>query len=183
MKKFTKLFIVLIFLFGINNFAQIPNSGFENWIDELTPQDWITNNFPSFWTTVSRSSNSYAGSYAAKMEIANASGFPFPAILTSTFQVTQGYGTVSGYYQFHPAGSDVELSIYAFYFGGGFLLGTGDITITNPATSYTQFTFDMWLSDTPDTLMIQIELIGQDAANIGSYALVDQLSLSGASAV
>ncbi|MBK9098793.1 MAG: T9SS type A sorting domain-containing protein [bacterium] len=31
--------------------------------------------------------------------------------------------------------------------------------------------------------MLQLELIGEDVSNIGSYALVDQLSLSGASDV
>jgi len=183
MKIYTTLFFTLVFLYGVTTLAQIPNSGFENWIDEITPQDWNTNNFPSFWTTVSRSSNPYAGSYAAKLEVANASGFPFPAVLTSTFAVNQGYQTVSGYYQFHPIGSDVVFSVYAYYFGGGLLLGTGSIDIENTASSYTQFSFDVWLSDTPDSLLLQLELIGEDVANIGSYALVDQLSLSGASAV
>jgi hypothetical protein len=167
----------------VTTFAQIPNSGFENWMDEITPQDWVTNNFPSFWTTVSRSPTSYDGSYAAKMEIVNVSGFPFPAVLSSTFPVNQGYQTVNGYYQFHPAGTDVALSIYAYYFGNGLLLGTGYIDIESAATSYTQFSFDVWLSDTPDSLLLQLELIGEDAANIGSYAIVDQLSLSGASDV
>jgi hypothetical protein len=178
------LLLSIILIVSVQLFSQeIPNNGFENWIDEITPQDWITNNFPSVWTTVSRSTNSYAGSYAAKMEIANASGFPFPAVLTSTFPVSQGYETVSGYYQFHPNGTDVEFSIYAFYFGGGLLIGSGFIDIENAATSYTQFSFDVWLSDTPDSLMLQLELIGQDVTNIGSYALVDQLSLGSASAV
>jgi len=176
-------FTLLILCVTLSLSAQIPNAGFENWLDEITPQDWVTNNFPSVWTTVSRSSTSHEGLYAAKLEIANASGFPFPAILSSTFPVNQGYETVNGYYQFQPNGSNVVFSIYAFYFGGGLLLGTGSVDITNAVTSYTQFSFDVWLSDTPDSLLLQIELIGEDANNIGSYALVDQLSLSGASAV
>lgn len=184
MKIFTKLFFILIFfLFGITAFTQIPNSGFENWIDETTPQDWLTNNFPSFWTTVSRSSNSYAGTYAAKLEVADASGFPFPAVLTSTFSVNQGYQTINGYYQFQPSGSDVVFSVYAYYFGGGQLLGTGYIDIENATASYTPFSFDVWLSGTPDSLLLQLELIGNDVSNIGSYALVDQLSLTGATNV
>lgn len=183
MKIFAKTLFALIFLGGTLTFSQIPNSGFENWIDEITPQDWVTNNFPGFWTTVSRSTDSYAGSYAAKLEIANASGFPFPSALSSTFPVNQGYQTVNGYYQFQPVGADVTLSIYAYYFGDGLLLGTGYIDIENAASSYTQFSFDVWLSDTPDSLLLQVELTGTDAANIGSYALVDQLSLGGTSDV
>ena len=175
--------VLLIFGATVTLTAQVPNSGFENWSDEITPQDWNTNNFPGFWTTVSRSSNSYAGTYAAKLEIADASGFPFPAVLTSTFPVNQGYETVSGYYQFHPNSANVVLSVYAYYFGGGLLLGTGYVDITNAATSYTQFSFNVSLSGTPDSLMLQLELIGEVASNIGSYALVDQLSLGGTSDV
>ena len=175
--------VLLIFGATVTLTAQVPNSGFENWSDETTPQDWNTNNFPGFWTTVSRSSNSYAGTYAAKLEIADASGFPFPAVLTSTFPVNQGYQTVMGYYQFQPNGANVVFSIYAYYFGGGALLGTGYIHIENATTSYTQFSFDVLLSDTPDSLMLQLELIGEVASNIGSYALVDQLGLSGTSDV
>lgn len=176
-------FTLLILCVTLSLSAQIPNAGFENWLDEITPQDWVTNNFPSVWTTVSRSPTSYEGSYAAKLEIANASGFPFPAILSSTFPVNKGYETVNGYYQFQPNGSNVVFSIYAIYFGGGLLLGTGSVDISNAATSYTQFSFDVWLSDTPDSLLLQIELIGEDANNIGSYALIDQLSLGGTSDV
>ena len=88
-----------------------------------------------------------------------------------------------GYYQFQPNGANVVFSIYAYYFGGGALLGTGYIHIESATTSYTQFSFDVLLSDTPDSLMLQLELIGEVASSIGSYALVDQLSLGGTSDV
>ena len=101
MKNYINCLLALLFLSGTLTFSQIPNSGFENWIDQFSPQDWNTNNFPSFWTTVSRSTDSYAGSYAAKLEVADANGFPFPAVLSSTFSVNQGYQTVTGFYQFH----------------------------------------------------------------------------------
>lgn len=172
-------FILLILCVTVNLTAQVPNAGFENWIDEITPEDWITNNFPSAWTTVSRSSTPYTGSYAAKLEIADASGFPFPPVLSSTFPVSQGYETISGYYQFHPTTSDVVFSIYAYYFGGGLLLGTGSVDIINEAPSYTQFSFNVSLSDTPDSLWLQMEIVGSSAISIGSYGLVDQLSLGG----
>jgi hypothetical protein len=164
--------------------AQVPNSGFENWLDETTPQDWNTNNFPSFWTTVTRAADSYAGSYAAKLEIADASGFPYPPVLTSTFAVNQEYETVSGYYQFHPMGSDAVFSIYVFFFGDGLLLGTGSVDIENEATSYTYFSFNVTSGSVPpDSATLQMEITASDGNTIGSYALVDQLSLSGASDV
>jgi len=180
MKKFLTVFGFVIIISAIHYPQDIPNPGFENWIDEITPVDWQTNNFPSFWTTVSRSTDSYEGSFAAKLEVANANGFPFPAVLTSTFPVSQGYLETTGYYQFHPIGSDVVLSIYVYYFGGGLLLGTGQVSIENAAGSYTQFSFDNWLSGTPDSLLLQVELIAGDVSNIGSYALIDQLSLGSA---
>ena len=167
--------------------AQIPNGGFENWTNENEPEFWQTNNLPSAWITVSRSSNAYSGSYAAKVEIADYSGFPVPPVLNSTFAVTQYSDVLSGYYQFYPVGNEVVLSVNAYYYKDGLPSGRGSIDIENPASSYTQFSFDPsgGYTGPADTLWIHIEMMSNSSTNpgIGSYALIDQLSLGGASDV
>jgi len=52
MKFFIKFLLVLFFILQQNIFSQIPNPGFETWIDANTPQGWIPNNVPTLWTTI-----------------------------------------------------------------------------------------------------------------------------------
>jgi len=179
MKKFA-LIISLIFILSSLQFAQdIPNAGFESWIDENTPQSWNTNNLPSAWITVSRSTTAYDGSYAIQMKIAESSGFPIPPVLTSTFPVSQAYTAIHGYYQFHPVGPDMIFSIYAYYFYENKLNYGGSIDLDAEALTYTSFSFDLNTdnSDTPDSIWIQFEIAGSSVSNygIGTYALIDQL--------
>jgi len=186
-KKF-KLVLCLIFLTSSLRFAQdIPNAGFENWIDVNTPQNWLTNNLPSSWITVSRSATAHMGSYAAKVEIDDFNGFPIFPVLTVTFPVNEYSQSLTGYYQFYPVDNEVVLSVYTFYFKDGLLAGSGSLDITSGASTYTQFNFDPTSgnSGTPDSLWIQFEMVSNSSSNpgIGSYALIDQLSLGGTSDV
>jgi len=187
MKKFA-LIISLIFILSSLQFAQdIPNAGFESWIDENTPQSWNTNNLPSAWITVSRSTTAYEGSYAIQMKIAESSGFPIPPVLTSTFPVSQAYTAIHGYYQFHPVGPDMIFSIYAYYFYENKLNYGGSIDLDAEALTYTSFSFDLNTdnSDTPDSIWIQFEIAGSSVSNygIGTYALIDQLIFDQATGV
>jgi len=183
MKFVTLILLILCITISLN--AQIPNAGFEDWIDENTPQYWNTNNLPSTWITVSRSANAYSGSYAARIEIPDFNGFPIYPVLTVTFPVTQYDQVLNGYYQFYPVGNEVVLSVYAYYFKDGFLTGSGSIDLDAGVSSYTSFSFDpsAGYSGTPDSLWIQFEMVSNSGTNpgIGSYALIDQLSLGGAS--
>ncbi len=179
--------ILLILSITITLKAQIPNAGFENWTDEYTPQNWSTNNAPSAWVTVSRSTNAHAGSYAAKVEIPEYGGFPIFPVLTVTFPVNEYSHSLTGYYQFYPVGNEVVMSVYTYYFKDGLLAGSGSIDIANTASSYTTFSFDPsgGYNGPADSLWIQFEIVSNSSSNtgIGSYALIDQLSLGGTSDV
>lgn len=173
---------VLIILLSLPHYSQeLPNAGFENWIDESTPQGWSTNNFPGTWVVVSRSNSAHSGSYSSRMEIGSFNSFPIFPVLTSTFPVTSNYTSLSGYYQFHTTADEVEFQILAYYFLGNTLLGSGTTYIKNPSAAYTPFVMDITLSgnELADSLMIQFQIVGGDENDygIGSYALIDDLSL------
>jgi len=180
-------FALLILCLSITLSAQIPNVGFENWIDEYTPQNWTTNNLPSSWITISRSTNAHTGYYAAKVEIADFNGFPIFPVLTATFPVNEYSQTLTGYYEFHPVDNDVVLSVYAYYFKDGVLAGSGSIDLDTGVSSYTLFNFDpsSGYSGTPDSLWIQFEMVSNSSTSpgIGSYALIDELSFGPTSVI
>src|SRR5574338_686111 len=154
MKNLLILVISIVSISTLN--AQIPNSGFENWIDDITPQEWGTNNFPSVWTTVSRTSTAHSGSFAAKLEITN----------------------INGYYQFHPTNSEVVFAIFAFFFKDG-LSASGVFEIETASESYSSFNmFIEGSNEVADSVMLQIQILSESTTDpgIGSYALIDQLS-------
>jgi len=175
-------FALLILCITITLNAQIPNAGFENWIDEYTPEDWHTSNYlPIGLIEVSRSSNAYTGSYSARMEvIAFGAGVLFPS-MKITFPVDHFDQSLNGYYQFYPTNNNVVLTIAAYYYVDGFATGARSIDIETGESSYTYFSFDPSSSSsgTPDSIWIQFTIFDNtiNSSSIGSYALIDQLSL------
>jgi hypothetical protein len=188
MMKFVKLTLLFLSIVITLN-AQIPNVGFENWIDEYTPQDWQTSNvFQLGWYTVTRSSTAYTGSYAARLEIKDSNGgFLLPSIMI-TFPVDHFDQTLNGYYQFYPTNNNVVLTIAAYYFVNGLATGAGSIDIETGVSSYTYFSFDPSIGNesvAPDSIRILFNIFDGtfSSSSIGSYALIDQLSLGGTSEV
>lgn len=180
---------LLILCLSITLSAQIPNAGFENWIDEYTPQDWQTSNvFQLGWYGVTRSSTSYAGSYAARMEIKESNGAFLPPDIRITFPVDHFDQILEGYYQFYPTTNNVVLTITAYYYVNGLATGAGGIDIETGESSYTYFSFDPSIGNesvAPDSIWIQFNIFDDtfSSSSIGSYALIDHLSLGGTSDV
>ncbi len=176
-----KIGVVLLTLLSFNVNGQIPNGNFESWIDEITPADWQTNNFPGIWTTVSRSTNSQTGSFAARLEIADLNGAPMNPVLSTTFPINQLYSTLTGYYQFHPAIKEAVLMVLSYYFKDGALIASGQLEIESSSVSYTDFNLETNLNNIqPDSVTLQFQIISNSVTDpgIGSFALIDNLTFN-----
>ena len=174
------LSLALVILFQINASSQIPNSGFENWVDDYTPQDWITNS-SSDLVTVQRSSTPAMGTYAAQLNVANAPFFlAYPTMLSNYFPVDQAYGSLMGYYQFQPVNNTEFLYLTIWMVDDGTLAGVGAIEIGTPASSYTPFSFDIvYFGEgiVPDSAYIQIGILDSGSTpTAGATGLIDELS-------
>ena len=170
--------IIIILCFSISLNAQIPNSGFESWDDELTPDNWTTNNFLTAWTPVGRSNNSHAGSYAAKLEIFNYNGIPMSPSITTIFPVGQAYGALNGYYQLHQVNGTEFIGIVTYYFANGSLAGSTALELDVPTSTYLPFILELDAGVTnPDSIWIQMIVASDsDDPGFGAYALIDDLS-------
>lgn len=184
MKYFYLFFIVILSVSGIN--AQVPNSGFESWTDDITPQEWGTNNFPTVWTTVSKTSTAHTGSFAARLEVADFNGGPIYPALSITFPINQDYVSLNGYYQFYPTNNEMVLIGLAYTFKDGLIIGTGILEIESASSNYSQFSAEiLGNNQIPDSIMIQFQIFSnsQTDPGMGSYAFIDQLSFGQATDV
>lgn len=180
---------LLVIIFTILSFtgleAQIPNSGFENWSNG-EPDNWLTNNLPGTWVTVSSSGISQSGSFAAKLEVADFNGGPIYPALSATFPISQNYGSLDGYYQFHPTINEMILIGLAYTFKDGLLIGNAVLEIESTSSNYSQFSADiLGNGQIPDSIMVQFQILSDSQADpgIGTYALIDQLSFGQATSV
>ncbi len=158
--------------------CQIPNPGFENWINgEL--ENWQTN-ITSQFPTVTQSTNAHSGSYSVKGTVASFSGFSFAPVIATSFPFTERPADFSGYYEFTSVGSDTLLIAIALYknnnaIGGGIFQSTVNIS------SYTQFNIPIIYvsSDAPDSAGISISIIPFLNSHNGSEIFIDDISFSG----
>ncbi len=186
MKFYTRVFsFVLIILFQINTFSQIPNAGFENWTDG-NPDDWFANNFLGLTFPITQSSTSHSGTSAIKLEVVDFSGIVYLPQLWSGeaflegFPVNQSFGSLTGFYQLTPNGNDGLFAVVWMVKEDQYI-GAGSISIMNTTSSYAQFTvpIEYYTAEVPDTAVIWF-VVGGDSAgeggNVGSFALIDDLS-------
>jgi len=180
--KLLNILISIIFSVTIIN-AQIPNSGFENWENDNTPQDWSVNFLGGI---VSRSSTAFNGSYAVKLEVDN-SGV-LPGITSKIFSIKQAYRSMAGHYQFQSNNGSGIFYIYGYFWQGGTLVGSC-FSKLGIATSYKDFSLDItYFDDTsvPDSALISV-ILSYDSLGLspgqGSFALLDELSFGNATEV
>jgi hypothetical protein len=184
MKNFFLLILLSFLLLSASNYAQILNSSFENWT-QGQPDNWATNNVPTFFVGVTQSNESHSGSSAAKLEIKEfAGGVAFP-ILFSTgdpgFTVSQAYASLKGFYKFLPTNATQVFSVTASMYNQSNIIGIGNFSATTTANIYTEFDcpIDYFSADIPDAVYIQIILGDENNIFNGGAAYVDDLSLSG----
>ena len=181
MKKlyFSSITLFVILMLYSSAFPQIPNNSFESW-DQGYPVDWFTED------AVTQSPDAHEGNSAAYMEIINdGSGsaiIPFLSAGSSVvgFPVSQRHGSIRGYYKFSPLGNEnFQVKIYMY---AGNVIGVGAFETPTGSSTYTEFNvpINYTTGDTPDWAAIGIKVATvQETGTIGSWALVDNLTLGG----
>ena len=169
--------------------AQIPNGTFETW-SSGEPAEWVTSNgIPSF-TTVSQSSTAHGGSSAARGEVILFSATIIQPVLQSGtdgsgFPYTQRSANFTGYYQFSPVSGD-RFGINVILMSGGNAIAIAAAALSTTVSSYSQFSvpFQYFSGATPDTCIVQIQIIGPGSGadatpHVGSFFLLDDIAFSG----
>jgi len=177
------------------SFAQNPirNAGFENWTSGEA-NNWHTNNVTGFPITVTQSSDANSGSSAVLLEAVEFMGGTwFGAIVSGSvtwpfFDIFEDYGEFTGYYKLNLQGGDdfggVLIEFYDAPWGQLVAMGVGELV---PASGYTQFNIIMDYTvgngNPAAATKISFTFGGQGEIEVGSWFLIDDLSLGGVSAV
>ena len=175
---------LLVTGFSVQLFSQVPNGDFEQW-NSGNPVGWYTNN--QLAPFISQSTDAHSGSYAAKGENVSVGSLVLGAFLqsgdlaTHGFPVSQRYASLTGYYKFTSAGSDV-VDIVVGMWKNGQALASGGVFFSD-AASYTQLSVPIYYisSDVPDSCVIFAAIVNNNGGivHLGSFFLLDDLSLSG----
>ena len=166
--------------------AQIPNAGFETWASG-NASGWATNNSAPVLVPVTQSLTAHSGTSAVKGAVVSYFTAVFAPLLQAGpmgrgFAWATRSGSFTGWYEFSPVGGD-RFVINTILFKGG-INGTGvgvaASTISTAASSWTQFNvpFIYQTADTPDTCIVQFQIIGPTGVDYhsGSYFLIDDLA-------
>jgi hypothetical protein len=166
-----------------STFPQIPNNSFENW-DQGEPVDWLTSNLNPL-IAVTQSSDAHSGSSSARLEIL-LNGFSAESVALYSgsdgngFPCTQRHASITGYYKLVPQGPDI-LSVSVQVWQGANQLGTGVLSITTAASSWTQFMAPITYTapGTPDRCSVRFVFRVTDFTTVGGVAYIDDLEFSG----
>jgi len=183
-------------------FAQnpVPNAGFENWTNDptwgLIPSGWAcpSNNSFAALFPITRSTDSYTGTYAVYGEVLDFAGVPLsPVIYSGTvsqpfFPISENHISFEGNYKFSPEGGD-KLLIEVIFINpadpGG---AEGHLTLENEVTgTYLGFDIPMvydpqnpqgWQA-TQASITITIEPPSGEDPHVGTWFLVDHFTFDG----
>ena len=172
MKKFTFILTVLIAM-TITTYAQIPNSGFENWTTVNgydTLSGWASTNYfstGSFYA-VTKSTDHYpatVGNYSLRIEnntalLSNYSGIGIIASHSMSeqhpaFPITGHPNSLTGYYKFAPQNGDT-MRIHIHLFLNGVVVFNGTFTTSTSASSWTSFNLPFTTYTSADSAHITI---------------------------
>jgi hypothetical protein len=193
MIRLSTVFVFCFLLLSYTTQAQVPNAGFETWT--LTePDGWTTGNVSGLSLfPVTKSTDAHLGSSSLKGTIVLLPGtsVPMSAFIQSGpggngFAVSVRYATVTGYYKCSLLSGDrLALNFGVYLTGSG--IGIGAQAIPASASTWTQFSVPIgyFAPGTPDNCILQISIIGPNGSDfhLGSWYEVDDLALSGVSAV
>jgi len=199
MKRSLLLLAVLVLSVNLS-FTQpaIPNGGFENWTDTITPQSWQTDNVNLgffVYAPVTRTTDKYSGNYAMKLKTINTAFGLLPGVATcGTLDLV--FGTItggvptggvkpvsfSGAFKYNSVNGDTMLIIALLTRWNGTsrdTLGRGGIAVNQTVANYTVFNEPIQYQNPnliPDTFNIIIISSAGFAPQENSTLFVDNLS-------
>lgn len=176
-------------------FAQnpIPNPGFENW-SGINPDSWSSTNIQGQVTNVTQTSDAHSGSWAAKGEVVEWMGFPYPpGLLTGfglplPFPISQNYESFTGYYKCNVEGEDIGLGIVVNFLDVNFQTVAIGLTGFGESSSFQQFSvvMDYTIGNGNDAAFAAIEFALTSNGNefaYGSWWIVDDLEFAGVASI
>ena len=160
---------------------EVPNGGFENW-EGGEPALWNTSNAMGPGVNVTATTDAYDGDSALRAEIIADRTSAFVAT-TMPFFISRDYGFLVGFYRFVPqaAGDGLRFNVSLWNDdSNAFEMKGGELTITEPATEWTQFVVPLAGSISGTALVgaIEVLLYNEQQAVPGTYALLDALMLT-----
>lgn len=195
-----KALLILTIFAQANLFAQIPNSGFENWTNKGTymdPQGWWSANDSvksGSYYPVTQSTDHYpanVGSYSLRLESQEATAFPPPEWQDwglcwtggwngnnyPAFPVTGHPTSLCGYYKWIPQNGDT-MNIHILLYSGGVQVAIATLQDSTSATSWTSFQIPISSYSTVDSARIMLMCYADHVmiAHGNSVLYVDNLS-------
>lgn len=198
-------FIALSIILPITIIAQeIPNASFENWTGSSLDGWYIVNS--QLYTNVTQSAVAHSGNSSLRAELIEVTFPPAPPVpaipylypgdvLNPSFPISQNYGGLQGYYQFHPSTPGLLLGPHFVIT----LIDAQGITVAQTETWLLSETVSTWQSFTipidysvggngnavKAQLQIQIGELEDDdiPAAYGTYMLLDDLTFTGTTGI
>lgn len=197
--------VIIIFLMLSNRLAaqEIPNAGFENWVNAgsfQNPEFWDTANMSVLFNaviTTSKTTDSHSGSYAARMETKNFLTFTIPGLVTLgnfeidiwNMQTSITGGTpfnlrpdkLNFYYKYNPApGDKMRIGMWLLRNDGTSIpdtVATALFESSEPVQNYTLLSMNIeYRSDqTPEILNIIAVSSNPENPAAGSVLFIDDL--------
>ncbi|MCX6249856.1 MAG: T9SS type A sorting domain-containing protein [Bacteroidetes bacterium] len=187
MKKSLTFLIAFICCITLTTYAQIPNSGFENWTSG-DPDNWATSNaFPAGLVNITQTTDSHTGSFAVRGDVIDFFGTAMGPVIQSGpgatgFAISEQYHSLELYYKFTSIGGD-KFSVNVGLEKAGNAIAQGAVALPSTVNTYTHLTVPLnyMTSDVPDLAIIQILITGPvtgSDVHVGSVMFVDDLLFS-----
>ncbi len=165
---------------------QVPNSDFELWtnLNFEAPNTWLTYYSDDLTPSVSKTTDKYAGNYAAKVTTILSGS----QLINVTFNGRQGndgpegghpyalaVDTLMGYYKYSPTVTDTAMVMMQFRKAGS--VTDWRVQFLFPTSTYTKFEIPINLTTTPDSVSIFLASSTWNAttANLGSTLYIDDV--------
>ena len=184
MKRFYAILVInsfVFFLISLN--AQIPNSGFEDWVvdgNNNNPIDWSTTNHDPI-VCVTPYTPAYAGDYSMRVSTYDAEIIIITGVASIEFPHAQRPSELNACIKTTVMPGDKVYLIIAFYQGDSVVALPTDCTFSIDTTisEFTCFTFPITYQSilNPDSASIII-IAGSESAKLGTEIIVDELSFN-----